>query len=186
MDYVILGTLKREDALVDRITFSYDIACQWSKNLSKRMKSYPAHLQPDLANRMVRYKVPKFNLPAHGDSCQTRYNFNFTRGAGRTCGEGIEQGWSASNAASMSTKEMSPGYRAEALDGFWNWWNFRKIVALGKPISQPHALHILTPPIFRRSTSEAGHRRGAHGGGARFLLRSSARCGTSRRQGSVG
>ena len=28
MDYVVLSTLSAEDDLVDRITFSYDIACQ--------------------------------------------------------------------------------------------------------------------------------------------------------------
>lgn len=142
MDYIVLSTLKQEPELVDNVLFSYDISCQWSKNLVKRIRSYPTRLQ--LGQQAIRYKIPKFHLPAHGDSCQTRYNFNFTRGAGRTCGEGIEQGWSAQNAASMSTKEMTPGYRAESLDNFWGAWNFRKTMGLGEQVSSHMRRRALT------------------------------------------
>lgn len=132
MDYIVLSTLKHGGAEnLEQFIFSYDISCQWSRNLPKRIKAYPERLRIDLSRYNPLYKIPKFHLPAHGKSCQTHYSFNYTRGVGRTCGEGIEQGWAAQNPVSMSTKEMGPGARGETLDDHWGAWNFRKLTSLG-------------------------------------------------------
>ena len=132
MDYVVLSTLSAEDNLVNRITFSYDIACQWSKNLLSRSSSYPQEfVNVDISSHDLYFAIPKFHLPGHGKSCQIKYSFNYLKGSGRTCGEGIEQGWASQNPLSMSTREMGPGARSETLDDHWGAWNFRKLVALG-------------------------------------------------------
>lgn len=160
MDYVVLSTLKQGNAEdLERIVFSYDISCQWSRNFSKRIESYPERLKFDLSRYKTDYKIPKFHLPAHGKSCQTRYSFNFARGVGRTCGEGIEQGWAGQNPVSMSTKEMGPAARGETLDDHWGGWNFRKVTGLGM-----YALHFLArapPDIYSRFvfTTPSGPRR---------------------------
>lgn len=131
VDYVVLSTLIRDQNHVDSVTFSYDVACQWHKNLKKRISTYPSHIRLDLSRyKTVMYKIPKFHLVAHGASCQTLFNFNFTKGAARTCGEGIEQGWAGQNALAMSTKEMGEGSRASTLDDHWGGWNIAKIVGL--------------------------------------------------------
>lgn len=132
MDYVVLSTLKHGGAEdLEQLIFSYDISCQWNRNFAKRIKSYPERLRIDLPRYNPIYKIPKFHLPAHGKSCQTQYSFNYTRGVGRTCGEGIEQGWAGQNLVSMSTKEMGPAARGETLDDHWGGWNFRKVTVLG-------------------------------------------------------
>lgn len=129
MDFLILSTLARSK--VHRIIISYDIACQWSKNLGVRMKAYPEHLRLDLVNKEVGYAVPKFHLPAHGVKCQSPFSFNYKRNVGRTCGEGIEQGWSHSNPLASSTKEMGTGDRALTLNEHWAGWNHGKKIGLG-------------------------------------------------------
>lgn len=132
MDYVVLSTLMRETEPVDSVVFSYDVACQWHKSFPKRIATYPPRLQLDLSKCAPQYKIPKFHLVAHGESCQTLFNFTFTRGAARTCGEGIEQGWAAQNALSMSTKEMGEGSRANTLDDHWGGWNFAKVLEMSE------------------------------------------------------
>lgn len=132
MDYVVFSTLSAEGDLVNRIAFSYDIACQWSKNLLPRFASYPQEfVNIDISTYDLHFAIPKFHLPGHGKSCQTKYSFNYLKGSGRTCGEGIEQGWAGQNPLSMSTREMGPGACSETLDNHWNAWNFRKLAALG-------------------------------------------------------
>ncbi len=132
MDYVVLSTLSAEGNLVNRITFSYDIACQWSKNLLPRFASYPQEfVNVNISAHDLHFAIPKFHLPGHGKLCQTEYSFNFIKGSGRTCGECIEQGWAGQNPLSMSTREMGPGARSETLDDHWNAWNFRKLTSLG-------------------------------------------------------
>lgn len=121
MDYVVLSTLSAEGDLVNRIAFSYDIACLWSKKILPRFANYPQEfVNVDISAHDLHFAIPKFHLPGHGKSCQFKYSFNFLKGSGRTCGEGIEQGWAGQNPLSMSTREMGPGARSETLDDHWN------------------------------------------------------------------
>lgn len=111
MDYFVLSSLNQNPP--KRVVISYDIACQWSRNLNSRVAIYPPSRFPTLD---VVYLVPKFHLPAHVPECQVRYSFNLTRHVGRTDGEAPERGWAAINAAASSTKEMGPGSRRDTLD----------------------------------------------------------------------
>jgi hypothetical protein len=111
------------------VIISYDIACKWSIHFLRRISDN--HPELDVKNMRFTYLIPKFHLPGHGDSCQTKYSFNYARGVGRTHGETIEQGWANMNLAALSTREMGPGARHLALDDNWSGWNWKKILGMG-------------------------------------------------------
>ncbi|KAG2108875.1 hypothetical protein DEU56DRAFT_874521 [Suillus clintonianus] len=113
------------------LNVSYDIACQWHKNLWARMKSFPQSHSLDYLTKVIRFFVPKFHLPAHIAKCQTLFSFNFTRFVGHTDGEAPERGWSNINPVASSTKAMGPGCRRDTLDDHFGDWNWKKTVGLG-------------------------------------------------------
>ncbi|KAI0054741.1 hypothetical protein BV25DRAFT_1785935, partial [Artomyces pyxidatus] len=112
---------------------SYDIACQWSKNMWSRVEGLPADLQVSQDTEFS-FAVPKFHLPAHGTPCHGPYSFNFLEGVGRTDGEGVERNWANMNGAASSTKQMGPGARQDALDSHCGHANWRKTVGFGKSL----------------------------------------------------
>src|SRR4051794_8086919 len=130
MDYLVLSSLHSCSSL-NHLVLSYDIACQWHKNLWIRMASYPARLQLDREHLHIKFLAPKFHLPAHVASCQTAFSFNLTKGVGRTDGEVPERGWADVNRVASSTKEMGPGSRRDTLDDHFGDWNHKKIIAFG-------------------------------------------------------
>lgn len=131
MDYLVLSSLK--SSLLETFILSYDIVCQWNKNLWEHMKTYPHSIQLNRHSELVVvFLVPKFHLPAHIEKCQREFSFNLTRGVGRTDGEAPERGWADSNRLSNSTKEMGPGSRHDTLDDHFGDWNYKKVIGLGK------------------------------------------------------
>ena len=130
MDFIFSSATKA--SVAPRRVISYDIACQWHKNLRTRLASIPDDYRPDLDNCDVEFVIPKFHIGAHGSSCQSKFSLNFRPFMGRTDGENIERGWAWLNPASLSTREMGPGARQDALDDQWSFWNWRIVVALGE------------------------------------------------------
>lgn len=128
MDYIFASSLKNH-AMPEVVT-SYDIACQWSRNLRTRHDTYA--LAFDHREHELIYLVPKFHLPAHQMSCQYGYNFNYTKGVGRTDGEAVERGWAAVNPFATSTKEMGPGHRRDVLDDVFATYNWGKVRQMGE------------------------------------------------------
>lgn len=129
MDYLFFSTLRNN--CLDVLNVSYDIACQWHKNLWSRMKSLPGSYNISYLCVFIRFFVPKFHLPAHVNKCQTLFSFNFARFVGRTDGEAPERGWSNINPVASSTKAMGPGCRRDTLDDHFGDWNWKKVVGLG-------------------------------------------------------
>lgn len=130
MDFILFHSLigSKNEFLV----FSYDIACQWSRNLSQRQVQLPDSMQ--LSNtqlHFLRFAIPKFHIAAHGSDCQSRFSFNFQRHMARTDGEDPERWWAHINPVSMSTREMGPGARLDTLDDHAAAWNWRKITGFG-------------------------------------------------------
>ena len=70
MDFIFVSAINKMTA--GRLVVSYDIACQWHKNLRSRMASIPIKYRPDLDGRVVEYVIPKFHIGAHGTSCQSK------------------------------------------------------------------------------------------------------------------
>ncbi|KAF8834341.1 hypothetical protein BDN67DRAFT_1048589 [Paxillus ammoniavirescens] len=114
MDYLFFSTLRYNSART--LNVSYDIACQWSKNLWHRMAAFPAPMQLSRDNMEIKFFVPKFHLPAHIEKCQTTFSFNFL----------TSRGWANINPAASSTKEMGPGARRDILDDYFGHANWKK------------------------------------------------------------
>ena len=130
MDYFLLSILKMN--LPQRLVVSYDIACQWSRNINRRCDKYPPNAISSGDIDEIVYLVLKFHLPAHINQCQVDYSFNLVPHVGRTDGEAPECGWAAINSVATSTKEMGPGSRRDTLDDHFGDYNWRKIAQMGK------------------------------------------------------
>ncbi|KAK0436084.1 hypothetical protein EV421DRAFT_1716146, partial [Armillaria borealis] len=132
MDLPILLGLKSE-APKD-VVISYDIRCQWGKNLWKRIDVYGSDLTlPQLAMDII-ILVPKFHLPAHILECQEEFSFSFELFVGEMEGEALEHTWAVSNPVASSTKEMGPGSRQDTLDDLWSNHNWQKHIGLHESI----------------------------------------------------
>lgn len=130
MDYVLLSALKGFN--LRRLILSYDIACQYHKNLRSRISGFQNDLKLDLDNVDLEVIIPKFHIVGHGENCQTRYSFNFREHMGRTDGENIERGWAAFNGTATSLREMGPGSRHDSLNFTFASWNWQRIILLGE------------------------------------------------------
>ena len=132
MDYLFFSALK--DNPIKAINVSYDIACQWNRNLWERMKTVPPTLHQPYKDKKWMFFVPKFHLPAHIAECQWKYSFNFIKGVGRTDGEAPERGWANLNTVASSMKEMGPGHRRDTLDDMIGDSNWKKFIGFGKQL----------------------------------------------------
>ena len=129
MDYLYFSSIRNHSP--SALVVSYDIACQWSRNLLLRSTTYPSELVGTRATDLrLTFLVPKFHLYAHRTECQINYSFNLTPGVGRTDGESPERGWAAMNPVASSTKEMGPGSRRDTLDDHFGDYNWRKVTSL--------------------------------------------------------
>ncbi|KAG1870583.1 hypothetical protein DFJ58DRAFT_852169 [Suillus subalutaceus] len=106
MDFLFFSTLRGR--CIDTLNVSYNIACQWHKNLWQRMSTMPLDLHLDHLATFVRFFY-----------------------VGRTDGKAPERGWSNINPVASSTKEMGPGSRRDTLDDHFGDWNWKKVVGLG-------------------------------------------------------
>jgi hypothetical protein len=108
---------------------SYDIACQWGKNLETRLDKTNLGIQVK-RNHQLRFKVPKFHLPCHQEACWGPYSLNYEPGVGQTDGEGIERNWAWLNLLARCLVVMTMGGRADTLDDICNFWNWMRTVNL--------------------------------------------------------
>ncbi|KAJ7037089.1 hypothetical protein C8F04DRAFT_1180815 [Mycena alexandri] len=130
MDYMFFKSITGTE--LQRFYVSYDIACQWHKNIWSRMEDYAPEIHYLPEGKFMSFLVPKFHLPAHIEACNLRFSFNLTRNVGQTDGEAPERGWANANPLASSTKEMGPGARRDTLDDHFNDWNYKKIIAFGR------------------------------------------------------
>lgn len=168
MDYLYFSSI-RNGSPADLVV-SYDIACQWSRNINSRSASYPPELVEEYPKALtVTYLVPKFHLYAHRTSCQINYSFNLTRGVGRTDGESPERGWAAMNPVASSTKEMGPGSRRDTLDDHFGDYNWRKVASLrAKPTCSKDGQYIdVDGGMYRYRNTHEGTRSRGNAGRAR-------------------
>ncbi|KAJ7603387.1 hypothetical protein DFH06DRAFT_1022305 [Mycena polygramma] len=127
MDFLFFAALL--NFAMSWLVLSYDIACQFSKNVWKRMPGLPDKYHLKINTDNVRWRVPNFHLPPHKTGCHSPFSFHFLWGAGCTHGETVEQNWEFLNGAAASTKLMGLGARASALEGLFGFHNWRRLVA---------------------------------------------------------
>ncbi|EAU81827.2 hypothetical protein CC1G_12943 [Coprinopsis cinerea okayama7 len=129
MDYSLSEALKYTSTDQNkRVIFAYDINCQFSKNLRKRMsEGRYLKLREDLA--MV-YGIGLFHVHAHQESCLARYSLSFIKGAGNSAGEILESLWAVVNEVARVTSTMTLGHRMEVLDAIFGDINWKKMLGL--------------------------------------------------------
>jgi hypothetical protein len=128
MDYILMSAVVAVAILT--LISSYDIVCEWIKNMWTRMEQLPQHLRLKIPPSNVIAKIPKFHFDSHGKKNHAQYSFAFTRGVGRTDSEGIERLWSTIKPGAAQTIEMGPGARRDTLDDFCGFSNWRKTIGL--------------------------------------------------------
>lgn len=131
MDWAVFSMLGATAKDVKTLTFSYDICCAWSVNFRQRLEDIYGDIYQIPDDLQITFVIPKFQLEAHGEECKSSFNLNYTTGAARTCGEGVETGWADTNPAALSTREMSITHRHEVLDDLFRAINWRKIKTMG-------------------------------------------------------
>ncbi|KAJ3576417.1 hypothetical protein NP233_g436 [Leucocoprinus birnbaumii] len=132
-DYALANALGHEAKRLRWIMLSYDIWCQYSKNLKARMCAVETSGFWPWMTRVVdkiRGAIPKMHIHGHNEKCQLYCSFLYTPYSGMTCGEGIESAWAEQNHAAGSTRELSGGHRHDTLDDFNNYWNWSKLQRL--------------------------------------------------------
>ncbi|TFK60153.1 hypothetical protein BDN72DRAFT_779774 [Pluteus cervinus] len=145
-DYVLVRVL--DEAGAQRwIVVSYDIWCQYRINLAKRVQQhFPDHL-PILDH--VRGAVPKMHVKGHMEECQLRWSFNYLPNSGETCGEKIETSWAEQNQSAGSTKQQNAGHRHDSLDDIFGFWNWNKLITLGRLTKNKERLDELSKSLSK-------------------------------------
>ncbi|KAJ7154378.1 hypothetical protein C8R43DRAFT_1126455 [Mycena crocata] len=113
------------------LTVSYDIACQWRKNLESRMQKLPAPLRLPLGDIELQCALPVWHAASHEEECQNANSLSFKPGVGKSDGEGVERTWSILNPASYHTKDMNYGNREDTLNDKINNHNYLKNMGQG-------------------------------------------------------
>jgi len=131
-DYVVVRSTSHSPET--KKVASYDIMCQWSINLRKRLEDFPLPNAKRLDDQIVARLVPKFHLAAHKEDCRIKFSLNYEPGVGRSDMEGPERTWFGLQGGG-STKDQGPGYWSDAMDDKFGHWNWSKLVRLGKVLT---------------------------------------------------
>ncbi|EIN09765.1 hypothetical protein PUNSTDRAFT_133533 [Punctularia strigosozonata HHB-11173 SS5] len=129
MDYIFWSTLLLLGCVLP-VVVSYDIACQWKKNLKTRHAALPARFAA-LSAITLRFFIPNLHVHGHALLCQLLMYFLLHEYVGLTHAETIEQEWAHIGGVSTMTRDMGPGARHHTLNDHWGFWNFRKVVGMG-------------------------------------------------------
>ena len=143
MDYIFASILQHYSTRLQKVV-SYDIVCQWYKNLLERLKTLPSQLRPKIKEGSLSYAIPKLHIYSHKPPCQTEFSLNYLPGSARVDGEGIKHTHSNTGPVCNSTKQMGPGSRHDTMDCHWAHWNWQKLVGLGKSllVAHDHEAHL--------------------------------------------
>ncbi|KAJ6453223.1 hypothetical protein C8R47DRAFT_951488, partial [Mycena vitilis] len=130
MDWIFAALMRWIDPRLFKVV-SYDIVCQWWKNLVGRLIKLPAVVRLAIILEITRFVIPKMHIHSHTLACQLMFSLNFLVGVGETDGEGIERPWANIGGVATSTREMGPGSRRDTLDCHWAFWNWFKLIGIG-------------------------------------------------------
>ncbi|KAJ7608898.1 hypothetical protein DFH06DRAFT_929636, partial [Mycena polygramma] len=137
MDWIFAALMRWIDPRLFKV-ISYDIVCQWWKNLKGRLILLPALVRLELILAIARFVIPKMHIHSHTLACQLLFSLNFLFGVGETDGEGIERPWANIGGVATSTREMGPGSRRDTLDCHWAFWNWCKMIGIGALLRRRH------------------------------------------------
>ncbi|KAJ6474617.1 hypothetical protein C8R47DRAFT_1221017 [Mycena vitilis] len=129
MDYILMSALAGLTLLA--LTVSYDIACQWKKNLPERNSKLDKRIQLDLEKVDVQCGLPVWHAGSHETACEEENSLSIRPGVGKSDGEGVERVWSGIGPAAYHTKDMGLGNRADTLEDKVDYHNHQKNLAQG-------------------------------------------------------
>ncbi|KAJ3817326.1 hypothetical protein F5880DRAFT_1493129, partial [Lentinula raphanica] len=153
MDYAFGSFLRHHDPALTKVV-SYDIACQWHKNLMRRVKVLPSLVSWDLSLHKIFFAIPKLHIHGHQLSCQLNFSLNWLWGAGRTDGEGVERPWAHLGPIASSTRDMGPGSRHGTMNDHFGHWNWVKLIGLGSLLLKRHRIATREMNIHRENLWE--------------------------------
>ena len=132
MDFIVFSMLVI--VLITYLTLSYNICCQWSRNLKHQVNQLPdtRWVALNALLRKVKYVISKFHLHNHGLKCHLSFNLNFLHFSVQSNLEDPECWWAHINPISMSTREMTVGSHIYLINNHVAGWNWRKITGFGK------------------------------------------------------
>ncbi|KAJ7185939.1 hypothetical protein C8R46DRAFT_1208043 [Mycena filopes] len=133
MDWMFAALMRWKHYKLFKVV-SYDIICQWFKNLFERLMKLPSVVRFPVLMAFMRFVIPKMHIHSHTLACQVLFSLNFLLGAGQTDGEGIERPWANLGGVATSTREMGPGSRRDTLDSHLGYWNWSKVIGLAELI----------------------------------------------------
>jgi hypothetical protein len=129
MDYSLCGAISHFSG-IKSVLFCYDVGCQYSRNLKKRLQTGAGHLKwPE--GLAITTAVGKYHLGAHIGDCFAKFSLNFIRGAGQVDGKNLEPLWSSLNKIAPSTRAMGTSFHQESLDWHINESNWMKLSSIG-------------------------------------------------------
>ncbi|TRM64737.1 hypothetical protein BD626DRAFT_400204 [Schizophyllum amplum] len=132
MDFIFWSAIKGEQ--VANVMLTYDIGCQWKKNLMSRLAKIPTNIQPQMRDGKpildIDVRLPVWHGNVHEIACRTANSMRYARGAGKPDGEGPERIWAAMNSMATATKEMGEGVRDGVIEGWSAHHNMGKNVGL--------------------------------------------------------
>ncbi|KAI0716590.1 hypothetical protein C8Q76DRAFT_616444, partial [Earliella scabrosa] len=135
VDLAMSGALESVSKLLEWI-LTYDVGCSYIAGILSRWKEW--NLPPDLYDVVQRLRIllPQLHMLAHKESCQCEYALCYKQGTGHSNGESVEALWAEHNSVGLSTREMNGGARLDALNDYFNSWNWRKNEGRGKLIAR--------------------------------------------------
>ncbi|KAJ7463593.1 hypothetical protein FB451DRAFT_1043016 [Mycena latifolia] len=135
IDYIFASILRHLHPRLLKI-ISYDVVCQWWKNLVHRLKKLPPLVRLVAMLNLMRFVIPKMHIHAHTLACQLTFSLNLVPSSAQTDGEGIECPWANIGGVATSTREMGPGSRDDMLNCHWGHWNWQKLLGLAELAAQ--------------------------------------------------
>ena len=153
VDYAVASALADDvKAGIKDVVVTYDIGCQWGKNLSHHLSEPHAPPLGIESLNSICFAVPKFHIITHSASCQANFNLAYMDHVGMTHGETVETIWSHSSALAIWSRENGPAARHLILDNHWTGWNWWKLVGLGK-FPNPSLLRLARRPMLAQVNS---------------------------------
>ncbi|KAF9559482.1 hypothetical protein CPC08DRAFT_723823 [Agrocybe pediades] len=134
-DYALARALRLNSDLCDPskpytnsldFILSYDIACAYNINISKRFEERFPDLAPII--KRFRFLVPLVHIHNHKEDCMYLYSCAYSECAGHLHGETCEFEWPEVNQLAPQTRQMNEGVRQDAYIDLHGDWNMKKVV----------------------------------------------------------
>ncbi|KAI0356813.1 hypothetical protein OH77DRAFT_1533775 [Trametes cingulata] len=133
VDFALVSCLQRYLTLL-LLKGCYDIACQYMRNLRKRLKNEFGVCVEELDSvehaelPEIVAAVGKYHLAMHKGECRYKHSLHFLPGSAMDDGEPLERVWAITNTVGRRTKEMSAGHRHDVLNDLYSDLNTRRVL----------------------------------------------------------